>query len=72
MLGLAGGIGAVAGGLVVALIGFLVRYIGLGTGGLVIAGMGALIAIVAAIGFALHGSARVERPDEEIHSDDGP
>ena len=70
VLGLAGGVGALTGGLVLALIGFLVRYIGIGTSGLVIAGMGVLVAIVAAVGFALHGSARTELTHEAVDSDD--
>jgi len=55
------GLGALVAGLVIALLGAGVQYIGLVAGGLVIAAMGLLAAIVGAIGFALHGSARSER-----------
>lgn len=58
VLGLAIGAGALAAGLVIALIGAGVGYVGLIAGGLVISAMGFLAAIVGAIGFALHGSAR--------------
>ncbi|OII38125.1 hypothetical protein DEJ21_17850 [Curtobacterium sp. MCSS17_006] len=61
MFGLAFGLGALVAGLVMALLGAGVQYIGLVAGGLVIAAMGLLAAIVGAIGFALHGSARSER-----------
>jgi len=61
VLGLAFGLGALVAGLVMALLGAGVQYIGLVAGGLVIAAMGLLAAIVGAIGFALHGSARSER-----------
>lgn len=61
VLGLAFGLGALVAGLVIALLGAGVQYIGLVAGGLVIAAMGLLAAIVGAIGFALHGSARSER-----------
>ncbi|RXF83552.1 hypothetical protein CffCFBP3418_15310 [Curtobacterium flaccumfaciens pv. flaccumfaciens] len=61
MFGLAFGLGALVAGLVMALLGAGVQYIGLVAGGLVIAAMGLLAAIVGAIGFALHGSARPER-----------
>lgn len=58
VLGLAIGAGALAAGLVIALIGAGAGYVGLIAGGLVISAMGFLAAIVGAIGFALHGSAR--------------
>ncbi|PZE60201.1 MULTISPECIES: hypothetical protein [unclassified Curtobacterium] len=61
VFGLAFGLGALVAGLVMALLGAGVQYIGLVAGGLVIAAMGLLAAIVGAIGFALHGSARSER-----------
>ncbi|PZE66160.1 hypothetical protein DEJ12_13890 [Curtobacterium sp. MCLR17_059] len=61
MFGLAFGLGALVAGLVMALLGAGVQYVGLVAGGLVIAAMGLLAAIVGAIGFALHGSARSER-----------
>ena len=61
VLGLAFGFGALVGGLVMALLGAGVQYIGLVAGGLVIAAMGLLAAIVGAIGFALHGPARSGR-----------
>ncbi|MCS0644350.1 hypothetical protein [Curtobacterium flaccumfaciens] len=61
VFGLAFGLGALVAGLVMALLGAGVQYIGLVAGGLVIAAMGLLAAIVGAIGFALHGSARPER-----------
>lgn len=61
VFGLAFGLGALVAGLVMALIGAGVQYVGLVAGGLVIAAMGLLAAIVGAIGFALHGSARSER-----------
>lgn len=50
-----------AAGLVMAVLGAGVEYVGLVAGGLVVAAMGLLAAIVGAIGFALHGSARPER-----------
>ncbi|PZF41746.1 hypothetical protein DEJ06_07480 [Curtobacterium sp. MCLR17_051] len=58
VVGLAFGLGALVAGLVMALLGAGVQYVGLVAGGLVIAAMGLLAAIVGAIGFALHGSAR--------------
>ncbi|WP_395820848.1 hypothetical protein [Curtobacterium flaccumfaciens] len=61
VFGLAFGLGALVAGLVTALLGAGVQYVGLVAGGLVIAAMGLLAAIVGAIGFALHGSARSER-----------
>ncbi|PZE26681.1 hypothetical protein DEJ02_11315 [Curtobacterium sp. MCLR17_042] len=61
MFGLAFGLGALVAGLVMALLGAGVQDVGLVAGGLVIAAMGLLAAIVGAIGFALHGSARSER-----------
>ncbi|WP_426725483.1 hypothetical protein [Curtobacterium flaccumfaciens] len=61
VFGLAFGLGALVAGLVMALLGAGVQYVGLVAGGLVIAAMGLLAAIVGAIGFALHGSARSER-----------
>jgi len=61
VFGLAFGLGALVAGLVMALLGAGVQYIELVAGGLVIAAMGLLAAIVGAIGFALHGSARPER-----------
>jgi hypothetical protein len=61
VFGLAFGLGALVAGLVMALLGAGVQYIGLVAGGLVIAAMGLLAAIVGAIGFALQGSARSER-----------
>lgn len=61
VFGLAFGLGALVAGLVMALLGAGVQYIGLVAGGLVIAAMGLLAAVVGAIGFALHGSARPER-----------
>ncbi|MBF4616072.1 hypothetical protein [Curtobacterium sp. VKM Ac-1376] len=61
VLGLAFGLGAMAAGLVMAVLGAGVEYVGLVAGGLVVAAMGLLAAIVGAIGFALHGSARPER-----------
>ncbi|WP_433932286.1 hypothetical protein [Curtobacterium flaccumfaciens] len=61
VFGLAFGLGALVAGLVMALLGAGLQYIGLVAGGLVIAAMGLLAAIVGAIGFALHGSARSER-----------
>jgi len=61
VFGLAFGLGTLVAGLVMALLGAGVQYIGLVAGGLVIAAMGLLAAIVGAIGFALHGSARSER-----------
>ncbi|UXN24409.1 hypothetical protein N8D74_12650 [Curtobacterium flaccumfaciens] len=61
VFGLAFGLGALVAGLVMALLGAGVQYIGLVAGGLVIAAMGLLAAVVGAIGFALHGSARSER-----------
>ncbi|PZF29222.1 hypothetical protein DEJ05_02545 [Curtobacterium sp. MCLR17_045] len=61
MFGLAFGLGTLVAGLVMALLGAGVQYVGLVAGGLVIAAMGLLAAIVGAIGFALHGSARSER-----------
>ena len=61
VFGLAFGLGVLVAGLVMALLGAGVQYIGLVAGGLVIAAMGLLAAIVGAIGFALHGSARSER-----------
>ena len=61
VFGLAFGLGALVAGLVMALLGAGVQYVGLVAGGLVIAAMGLLAAIVGAIGFALHGSARPER-----------
>ncbi|MCS6587134.1 hypothetical protein [Curtobacterium flaccumfaciens] len=61
VFGLAFGLGALVAGLVMAILGAGVHYVGLVAGGLVIAAMGLLAAIVGAIGFALHGSARSER-----------
>ncbi|MBF4609580.1 hypothetical protein [Curtobacterium sp. VKM Ac-1393] len=61
VFGFAIGVGALVAGLVMALLGAGVDYVGLVAGGLVIAAMGLLAAIVGAIGFALHGSARSER-----------
>lgn len=61
VFGLAFGLGALVAGFVMALLGAGVQYVGLVAGGLVIAAMGLLAAIVGAIGFALHGSARSER-----------
>ncbi|WP_146249272.1 hypothetical protein [Curtobacterium sp. MCLR17_042] len=61
VFGLAFGLGALVAGLVMALLGAGVQDVGLVAGGLVIAAMGLLAAIVGAIGFALHGSARSER-----------
>ena len=61
VFGLAFGLGALVAGLVMALLGAGVQYIELVAGGLVIAAMGLLAAIVGAIGFALHGSARPQR-----------
>lgn len=61
VLGLAFGLGALVAGLVIALLGAALQYVGLVAGGLCIAAMGLLAAIVGAIGFALHGSARSER-----------
>ncbi|WP_131921975.1 MULTISPECIES: hypothetical protein [unclassified Curtobacterium] len=61
VLGLAIGVGALVAGLVMAVLGAGVGYVGLVAGGLVIAAMGLLAAIVGAIGFARHGSARTER-----------
>jgi hypothetical protein len=61
VFGLAFGLGALVAGLVMALLGAGVQYVGLVAGGLVIAAMGLLAAIVGAIGFALHGSVRSER-----------
>jgi hypothetical protein len=61
VLGLAFGVGALVAGLVMALLGAAVGYVGLVAGGLCIAAMGLLAAIVGAIGFALHGSARPGR-----------
>lgn len=60
VLGLAIGAGALVGGLVIALLGLVLGtgYVGLMASGLVMAAMGALVAIVASIGFAMHGSAR--------------
>jgi hypothetical protein len=61
VLGLSIGLGALIGGLVMALLGTGVGYVGLVAGGFAIAAMGLLVAIVGAIGFALHGSVRSER-----------
>ncbi|MBT2503730.1 hypothetical protein [Curtobacterium sp. ISL-83] len=63
VLALAFGVGALVAGLVIALLGlvFGAGDVGLSAAGLVIAGMGLLAAMVGAIGFALHGSARSER-----------
>jgi len=61
VFGLAFGLGALVAGLVMALLGAGVQYVGLVAGGLVIATMGLPAASVGAIGFALHGSARSER-----------
>jgi hypothetical protein len=61
VFGLAFGLGALVAGLVMALLGAGVQYIGLVAGGLVIAAMGLLAAIVGAIGFALHGSVTERR-----------
>ncbi|MDT0232582.1 hypothetical protein [Curtobacterium sp. BRB10] len=60
VLGLAIGAGALAAGLVMALLGTFLGtdYFGLVAAGLVIAAMGLLLAGVGAIGFALHGPAR--------------
>ncbi|MCS6581972.1 hypothetical protein [Curtobacterium citreum] len=57
VFGLAFGLGTLVAGLVMALLGAGVQYVGLVAGGLVIATMGLLAASVGAIGFALHGSA---------------
>ena len=66
VLGLAIGVGAIAGGLVIALMGSLVHYVGLTYSGLVVAGLGVVVAIVGAVGFALHGSVR----SDPAHRDD--
>ncbi|MFJ4222292.1 hypothetical protein [Curtobacterium luteum] len=63
VLSLASGVGAVVAGVIMALLGLLVGpdYFGLVAAGSVIAAMGLVVAIVGAIGFALHGSVRSER-----------
>jgi hypothetical protein len=61
VLGLSIGLGALIAGLVMALLGTGVGYVGLVAGGFAIAAMGLLVAIVGAIGFALQGSVRSER-----------
>ena len=60
VLGLAIGAGAVAAGLVMALlgVGHGEDYLGLVAAGLVIAAFGLVLAVVGAIGFALHGPVR--------------
>ncbi|PZF53791.1 hypothetical protein DEJ23_14300 [Curtobacterium sp. MCSS17_008] len=63
VLGLAIGAGASAGGLVMALLGVGLGedYLGLVAAGLVIAAFGLVLAVVGAIGFALHGPVRPRR-----------
>jgi hypothetical protein len=63
VLGLAIGAGAVVAGLVIALLGvvFGVGRTGLVAAGLATAAIGLLVAIVSAVGFALHGSVRSGR-----------
>jgi len=63
VLGLAIGAGALVAGLVMALLGLVLGpdLVGLVAAGMVIAAIGLLVALVGAIGFARHGSARSAR-----------
>lgn len=63
VLGLAIGAGALVAGLAMALLGLVLGagFVGLVAAGMVIAAMGLVVALVGAIGFALHGAARSER-----------